>query len=68
MRRARGRFRVLSSLLVTSLLLVLFGSTVGAGSLSPTPQQAPHDYDAGLAAQVQPVLRGLMQAMLDWRP
>jgi N-formylglutamate deformylase len=28
----------------------------------------PHEYDETLAAQVQPVLRGLVQAMLEWRP
>jgi N-formylglutamate deformylase len=30
--------------------------------------QPPHDYDEARAAQVQPVLRGLLQAMLEWRP
>jgi len=30
--------------------------------------QPPHDYDEALAAQVQPVLRGLVQALLAWRP
>lgn len=30
--------------------------------------QPPHAYDPALAAQVQPLLRGLMQAMLAWRP
>src|SRR6187200_2247379 len=46
MRSARGRFRVLSSLFVASLMLAVFGSAAGAASLTPTPQDAPHDYEA----------------------
>jgi hypothetical protein len=42
---AGGRFRVLSSLFVAILLLALFGSAAGATSLTPTPQNAPHDYE-----------------------
>src|SRR3954447_26745096 len=45
MRSARGRVRVLSSLFVTGLLVVLFGSSVGAASLTPSPQEAPYDYE-----------------------
>ncbi len=28
----------------------------------------PHSYDEARAAQVQPVLRGLLQAMIEWQP
>jgi hypothetical protein len=45
MRSARGRFRVLASLFAACLLLALFGSAVGAASLTPTPANAPHDYE-----------------------
>ena len=39
MRSARGRFRVLSSLFVASLLLTLFGSAAGAADTHAVPAE-----------------------------